>query len=159
LLHPAQSLFTLGPGDHVEIEIIGRPTSRTPVTVGPDGKIYYQLLPGMDVWGLTLNQTRELIEKELARYLTGPQVALTLRAVGSKYVWLLGRVNRPGIYPMTGTMTVLESLALAGGTSRSASQVSTEDLADLRHSFVMRQGQFLPVDFYRLLREGDMSQN
>src|SRR5205085_2114122 len=84
---------------------------------------------------------------------------LTLREVGSKYVWLLGRLNRPGIYPMTGTMRVLESLALAGGTSRSSSQVSTEELADLRHSFVMRQGQFLPVDFYRLLREGDMSQN
>jgi protein involved in polysaccharide export with SLBB domain len=32
-------------------------------------------------------------------------------------------------------------------------------LADLRHSFVMRQGQFLPVDFSRLLREGDTSQN
>jgi protein involved in polysaccharide export with SLBB domain len=34
-----------------------------------------------------------------------------------------------------------------------------QELADLRHSFVMRQGEFLPVDFHRLLREGDMSQN
>ena len=37
--------------------------------------------------------------------------------------------------------------------------VTLQDLADLRHSFVMRQGQSLPVDFYRLLREGDTSQN
>jgi protein involved in polysaccharide export with SLBB domain len=56
-------------------------------------------------------------------------------------------------------MTLLESIALAGGTARSASQITTEELGDLRHSFVVRQGQFLPVDFYRLLREGDMSQN
>jgi len=91
--------------------------------------------------------------------MSGPQVTVTLRAVGSKYVWLLGRLNKPGIYPMTGPVTLLESIGLAGGTSRSSSQVTTEELADLRHSFVLRQGQFLPVDFHRLLREGDTSQN
>ena len=127
--------------------------------VGPDGKIYYYLLPGLDVWGLTLKQTRDLVEKQLAKYLSDPQVSLTLRAVGSKYVWLLGRLNRPGIYPLAGPMTLLESIAAAGGTSRSASQVASEELADLRHSFVVRQGQFVPVDFHRLLREGDTSQN
>jgi len=86
-------------------------------------------------------------------------VSVTLRMVGSKYIWLLGRLNKPGIYPLAGPTTLLEALAGAGGPARSASQVSTEDLADLRHSFVVRQGQFLPVDFYRLLREGDTSQN
>src|SRR5690242_20621795 len=59
LLRPAENAFTLGPGDRLDIEIIGRPTSRAAVTVGPDGKIYYHLLPGTDVWGLTLTQTRE----------------------------------------------------------------------------------------------------
>ncbi len=72
---------------------------------------------------------------------------------------MLGRLNKPGIYPMTGPTTLLEGLALAGGTARSASQLNPQELADLRHSFIMRQGQFLPVDFYRLLREGDTSQN
>jgi polysaccharide export outer membrane protein len=159
LLHAPTSLFTLGPGDSVEIEILGTPLSRAIATVGPDGKIYFYLLRGLDVWGLTLDQTRELLEKELAKYLSQPQVTLTLRTVGSKFVWVLGRLNKPGIYPLTGPMTLLECLSLAGGTARSASQVTTADLADLRHSFVMRQGRFLPVNFQRLLREGDTSQN
>jgi protein involved in polysaccharide export with SLBB domain len=168
LLRPGNDLFTLGPGDQLEIEILASTPSTTTGTnanraitaVGPDGKIYFNLLPGLDVWGLTLAQTRLLLEKEMAKYVKNePQIAVTLRGVGSKYVWLLGRLNKPGIYPMGGPMTLLESIALAGGTSRSASQVTTEDLADLRHSFVVRQGQFLPVDFYRLLREGDVSQN
>jgi protein involved in polysaccharide export with SLBB domain len=60
---------------------------------------------------------------------------------------------------MATPMTLLESIALAGGSARSTSQVSTEELADLRHSFVMRGGELLPVDFYRLLKEGDTSQN
>jgi protein involved in polysaccharide export with SLBB domain len=71
----------------------------------------------------------------------------------------LGRLNRPGIYPIAGPITLLESIAMAGGTARSQSDVTTEELADLRHSFVVRQGNFLPVDFHRLLREGDMTQN
>ena len=38
LLQPPTELFTLGPGDRVEIEIIGTLTSRTSATVGPDGR-------------------------------------------------------------------------------------------------------------------------
>jgi protein involved in polysaccharide export with SLBB domain len=72
---------------------------------------------------------------------------------------MLGRLTRPGIYPLTGPTTLLESLAQAGGPARSASQITTEELSDLRHSFVIREGQFLPVNFDRLLRHGDMSQN
>jgi polysaccharide biosynthesis/export protein len=159
LLRPPQELFTLGPGDRVAIEIIGTPTSRALTTVGPDGKLYYNLLPGTDVWGLTLAQTRELLESGLSKYLSDPHVTVTLREVASKSVWLLGRLGKPGIYPMTGPMTLIEAMTLAGGSARSSTQSGTQELADLRHSFVMRQGQLLPVDFYRLLREGDMSQN
>jgi protein involved in polysaccharide export with SLBB domain len=159
MLQPTSAPFTLGPGDTIEIEIIGLANSRAVTPVGLDGKIYYNLLAGIDVWGLTLDQTRALLEKELVKYVPQAQVGLTLRVVGSKHVWVLGRLNRPGIFPLTGSMTLLESLAQAGGTARSASQVTSQDLADLRHSFVVRQGQFLPVDFFRLLRGGDMSQN
>jgi protein involved in polysaccharide export with SLBB domain len=159
LLRPEANPFTLGPGDSLDLEIVGNPTSRMNTRVGPDGKIYYNLLPGLDVWGLTLAQTRELLEKEMGKYLTQPKVSVNLRTVGSKFVWLLGRLNKPGVYATAGGMTLLESIAMAGGTARSESQVTSVDMADLRHSFIVRKGQFLPVDFYRLLREGDLTQN
>jgi polysaccharide biosynthesis/export protein len=159
LLRPTDDLFVLGPGDSVEIELLGTPASRAMTLVGPDGKIYYSLLPGLQVGGLTLNQTRALLEKNLAKYFNEPQVSLTLRTVGSKYIWLLGSLAKPGVYPLAAPTTLLESIATAGGTARSISQITSEELADLRHSFVVRQGQFLPVDFQRLLREGDTSQN
>jgi polysaccharide export outer membrane protein len=159
LLQPRNGFFTLGPGDQIEIEIIGTPLSRQIVTVGPDGKIYFNILPGQDVWGLTLSQTKAQLEKELGKYISAASVSMTLQSVASKHVWILGRLNRPGIYPMAGPTTLLESIALAGGPSRSLSDVTTEELADLRHSFVVRQGNFLPVDFQRLLHDGDMTQN
>jgi len=159
LLRPTRSYFTLGPGDQFEVEVIGTPLSRQTLTVGPDGKIYFNILPGLDVWGLTLSQTKALLEKELGQYVSAASVSMTLQTVASKHVWVVGRLNKPGIYPIAGPITLLESIALAGGTARSLSDVTTEELADLRHSFVVRQGNFLPVDFQRLLHEGDMTQN
>ncbi len=159
LLRPTTAPFTLGPGDRVEIEVMGTPNSRAIATVGPDGKIYYFLLPGMNVWGLTLAQTHDLLQKELGKYITEPQLTVSLREVASKHVWLLGRLNRPGVYPMPAPMSLLEAIAQAGGTSSAGGQLTLQELADLRHSFIMRQGQALPVDFYRLLKEGDTSQN
>jgi polysaccharide biosynthesis/export protein len=159
LLQPPRELFTLGPGDQIEVELLGKPVSRTVLTVGPDGKIYFDLLPGMDVWGLTLAQAKKALEQALDKFMSMPEVTVTLKAVGSKYVWMLGKVNRPGVYPAASPMTLLEAMSVAGGTASSSSAVTTVDLADLRHAFVIRNGQSLPVDFQRLLERGDMSQN
>lgn len=160
LCRPVEEPFVLGAGDQLEIEVIGEPGSRSEVTVGPDGKIYYHLLPGLNVAGLTLRETRARIENGLKAYVRGePQVSVTLRQIQSKHVWIMGRVGQPGIYPLTGPTSLLEALALAGGTSQSDSLTTTEELADLRHSFVVREGEMLPVDFQRLLREGDTRHN
>jgi len=65
-LQPPTDAFMLGPGDKLELEILGDPTSKTTTVVGPDGKIYFNLLPGIDVWGLTLDQARAKIQSGLA---------------------------------------------------------------------------------------------
>ncbi len=166
LLTPPTNLFTLGPGDRLEIELLDDPTSRALTSVGPDGKLYFHLLPGIDVWGLTLAETKSRIEKELHNYIKDNlQVSVVLRGVESRRVWLLGRFAAPGVYSMTNTMTVLEAVSLAGGAANVATGrdlntgYNPEDLADLKRSFVMRQGKVLPINLYRLLREGDLSQN
>ena len=117
-LQPPQNLFTLGPGDKVELEIIGEITSKTITMVAPDGKIYFNLLPGVDVWGLTLAQAKARLEDELSKFVRErPQVSLVLRAIESKRIWILGRVQAPGVYAMTMPTTVLEAISMAGGTA------------------------------------------
>jgi protein involved in polysaccharide export with SLBB domain len=165
-LKPPSQLFTLGPGDKIEIEVLGDPGSRVTTVVGPDGKIYFNLLTGIDVWGLTLVEAKQRLEAELSKYVRQPpQVSLVLRGVESKRVWVLGRVQTPGVYPIAAPMTLLEAISMAGGTlslssfrEQSAAGMA-EELADLRRSFVLRQGKMLPLDFYRLLNEGDITQN
>jgi polysaccharide export outer membrane protein len=165
-LLPPSEPFTLGPGDRVEIELMGEVATKVNTVVGPDGKLYFDLLPGLDVWGLTLAQTKALIEKQYSQYVREPpKVAVILREVASRHVWILGRVQVPGVYPMTAPMTVLEAIALAGGTMSLTSYRDQEaagvgeELADLKRSFVIRQGKCLPVNFGRLLLDGDLSQN
>jgi len=166
LLQPPAERFTLGPGDKLELEIVGEPTSRTDTVVGPDGKIYFNILQGIDVWGATLAQAKSRLEDELSKYVKErPQVSIVVRTVESKRIWVLGRVQAPGVYSMTAPMTLLEAVSMAGGTmslsnfqDQEAAGIN-EELADLRRSFVMRKGQVVPVDFARLLKKGDMSQN
>jgi polysaccharide export outer membrane protein len=165
--------FTLGPGDELEIELLGDPATHERTHIGPDGKIYFYILPGLDVWGLTVPQTRDLIAQEMQKYVREQQqVAVTLRTVESKRIWLLGRLNNPGVYAMTGPMTLLEAISLAGGPASASAYATfanvsstglkggnTGEAADLSRSFVMRHGRLLPVDLDRLLHEGDLSQN
>ena len=166
LLDPPTQLFTLGPGDKLELELIGNPATRTITVVGPDGKLYFNLLPGVDVWGLTLTEARTQLEHSFTNFVREqPRIAMTLRGVESKRVWILGTVQAPGVYPIAAPMTLLEAISLAGGTlsmttisDQTAAGIG-EELADLKRSFVLRQGQLLPVDFRRLLYEGDLGQN
>lgn len=165
-LQPPKELFTLGPGDRIEIDYGPGTNASTVTTVGPDGKIYFDLLPGLDVWGLTLSQAKEKLEEGLTNFVREPPpVSLVLRGVESKTIWVLGYVNAPGVYPMAAPMTVLEAVSLAGGPMSLSSMRqqeavgSSDDVADLQHTFVLRQGRMLPVDFQRLLQQGDLSQN
>jgi polysaccharide biosynthesis/export protein len=165
-LKPSPDLFTLGPGDRLEIEVLGDPASRAITIVAPDGKLYFNFLEGIDVWGATIAQAKASLENQLANYVREKaQVSIILRGVESKRIWVLGRVQAPGVYAMAAPMTLLEAISMAGGTlslsnyrDQEAAGISQE-LADLRHSFVIRQGKVLPVDFERLLNRGDLSQN
>lgn len=173
LLNPPAKEFTLGPGDRLDLELLDDPASRVTTTVGPDGKIYFYLLPGVDVWGLTLPQVRDRLEQGMQEYFREKRpVSVALRSSESQRVWLLGRVNRPGVYPLNGNMTVLEALASAEGPASATPGAAVgaalglgdvgqimDDSTDLRRAFVMRNGQRLPVDLDRLLNRGDLSQN
>lgn len=158
-LQPPCEPFRLGPGDHVELEIIGREGTLASTFVCPDGKIYYDLLPGVDVWGMTLDEARQALAKGLSKFYSNPQLSFSLQDIKSKRVWVLGRLNRSGIYPLTGPTTIIEAISKAGGLFTSRFTGTTEELADLNHSFIVRNGELLPVNFQKLLRSGDTAQN
>jgi len=158
-LHPSKEPFRIGVSDGVEIEQLGVSNTRQECRVMPDGMLYYQAIPGLKVTGMTLPELKTKLQTSLLEFYRNPQVSIILRSISSQHIWVLGRVNASGLYPLTGPTTVLEAISRAGGLFTSRFSGTTEELADLRHSFLVRNGEFLPVDFYKLLREGDLSQN
>ena len=158
-LQQPNKAYTLGPGDKLELEILGETGTRTDTFVTPDSKVYFDLLPGIDVAGKTTQQLQAELETQLVKFYKQPQVAVTLKDAVSQRVWVLGRLNAPGIYPMKQPMRVLDAISKAGGLFTSRFTGTTEELADLKHSFLIRRGRMLPIDFEKLVRQGDMTQN
>lgn len=151
--------FRLGPGDVLKMELLGEPELPTITPVSPDGKIYFSLLPGLDVAGSTLAETKELIEQGLKEYINAPKVSIQLQEVQSHRVWVLGRLTTPGVYTMETPMTVIEAITRAGGLDTAHFTGTTEELADLHHSFLIRNKEVIPIDFNALVREGDTRYN
>ncbi|HUR44359.1 MAG TPA: polysaccharide biosynthesis/export family protein, partial [Candidatus Saccharimonadales bacterium] len=149
----------LGPGDVIEVETVGEASSRSTLLIGPDGKIYYSVLPGISVWGLTLAETKALLEREASKLTRlKPELSVTLRTLGSQRIWVLGSVDKPGVYGLAGPTTLLEAISSVGGiTSTPGSAIASA--ADLQNSFVLRDGKMLPLDMERLFERGDLSQN
>jgi polysaccharide biosynthesis/export protein len=158
-LKEPKTAYKLGPGDKLDIEIMGEEGSRAETFVTPDSKVYFNLLPGIDVAGITTQQLKEQLEVKLVQYYKHPQVSVNLVEGTSQRVWVLGRVNQPGIYPLTRPLRVLDAVSLAGGLFTSRFTGTTEELADLEHSFLIRKGSMIPVNFKKLIHEGDMTQN
>jgi polysaccharide biosynthesis/export protein len=175
MLKASTDPFRLGPGDVIEIETIGEAKSAVVVPVGPDGKIYFNLLPALSVWGLSLAETRALVQREMAKYTRAmPELVINLRGVSSKRVWVLGEVGNPGVYSLSTPTTLLDALAASGSTEGAQSSANggnngggrggrgrgiDDGSADYARSFVLRNGKRLPVDFERLLKGGDLTQN
>ncbi|MEO0509171.1 MAG: polysaccharide biosynthesis/export family protein [Verrucomicrobiota bacterium] len=158
-LEPSLKAYRVGVGDWLEIEITGIGGSRSETFVMPDGRVYYDLAGGVRVDGLTIAEISDRLKDALSKDYSSPSVNVTLREVKSRRAWLLGRLNKPGLYPLNQPTTLLEGISLAGGLFTSRFSGSTEELADLDNSFVLRDGKVLPVDLLALIKQGDMSQN
>ncbi len=159
LLTPPAESYILGPGDVMEIEIAEVTGTLARTFVMPDGMVYYNLAGGVRAEGLTSAEFSKQLREALKRDYTNPLVNVSLVEVRSRRYWILGRVFKPGLYPLRQPTTLLEAISQAGGLFTSRFSGTTEELADLSSSVVIRDGQILPVNFEKLVRSGDTSQN
>lgn len=155
-----RSRYELGPGDVINFSLFGRPELDRPgFRIAPDGTVSYLQAQNIKVAGLTLDEARLAIEKGLTSNFRSPRVIITPQEVGSKRFTILGKVVNKGVVTLERPITLVEAIANAGGIETGLFEQNTVELADLERSFISRNGQRLPVDFRRLLHDGDMSRN
>lgn len=107
--------FVIGPEDVLMVVFWGEKDMSVPeVVVRPDGKISLPLINDVQAAGYTPEQLTTLLIKAASRYVSQPNVTVIVRTINSRKVFILGQVGKPGAFPLTGDMTVLQLIAQAG---------------------------------------------
>ena len=104
--------------DVLEVTVLGVPELTRTVQVGTSGTITLPLIKTVKAGGRTqLQLEREISDKLEATYLQSPQVSVFVKEYNSQRITVDGAVNKPGIYPTTGKVTLLQAIALGEGLS------------------------------------------
>ncbi len=151
--------YRLTPGDVIEISVAGHEDMKKELPVRPDGRISYIYVGDIPAGGRTVPELRAEIEASLLTFMRYPNVAVVVRKARETQFTILGKVVRPGVYPLNGPFTIVAAIALAQGLASGQYEGSTIEIADLASSYLVRRNRVMPVDFERLIRRGDTTQD
>jgi polysaccharide export outer membrane protein len=157
--------YRVGPGDSLLLAVYGHPELSIASYAGAgvaggraagfvidnDGTIQFPLIGSVHVAGKTSEELRDFLEKQLATFLREPRVTVQVTFNGSIRYYLLGQFSQPGLKYSDRPLRLMEAIALGGSVAL--------EHASLRSAYVARGGKRLPIDFQRLLRQGDLKFN
>jgi polysaccharide biosynthesis/export protein len=118
----SDSAYVIGVDDVLSINVWKEPEVSRSVPVRSDGKISLPLVGELTAGGETPLQLEQEITKRLASYISEPEVTVIVQDSKSQKINILGMVVRPGSYMLTGSATVLDAIAMAGGFKDFAKQ-------------------------------------
>jgi polysaccharide export outer membrane protein len=107
--------YVIGAEDVLTVNVWKEQELSRQVPVRPDGMISLPLLGDVKASGFTPLQLQDELTDLLKRYISDPQVTIIVNQVNSLTFNVVGEVNRPGYYPLTRHMTVLDAIAMSGG--------------------------------------------
>lgn len=143
--------YVIGPNDEIKISVWGNIEGQWNVTVDRDGAISLPKVGTLGVTGLTFKELKETLHKELSKYYTGFQMNVSMGALRTIRVYVVGNANRPGAYTLSSMATLVSALFEVGGPSK------TGTMRDIR---VERKGQTVAhFDIYDFLLKGDKTKD
>jgi polysaccharide export outer membrane protein len=112
--------YRIGPQDVLKVDVWKEPEITRTIPVRPDGKISLPLLNDVQAAGLTAMQLAGVIREGLTKYITSPQVTVTVTEINSRRVYCNGEVLKPGALALLPNMTALQALSSCGGFTQFA---------------------------------------
>jgi polysaccharide export outer membrane protein len=150
----AAATYRVGPEDVLEISVWKDDALKKEVLVRPDGGMSYPLIGEVQAAGKTLVEIRDEITKRLDRFLAEPVVSVAVVKIGSQRIYVLGKVGKPGPYPVGQYVDVLQALSMAGGLAQFA---AANEIRIIRRQ-ADRQ-VVLPFEYERVIRGQNLDQN
>ena len=148
------STYRVGAEDLLEITVWREDALKREVLVRPDGGISYPLIGEVQAAGKTVDELREEITKRLEKFVPDAAVSVTVLKTGSQRIYVLGKVTKPGEFPVGRNVDVLQALSMAGGLTPFADQNGIR--------IMRREGDrqsMLPFEYGRVVRGEKLEQN
>ena len=160
--------YKIGPEDLIEISVFEEEKLNKTVRVSSQGNISLPLLGILRVKGLTANELEKEIRDLLAeKYFQDPHVSIFIKEYRNQRISVIGAVDKPGPYDVTGQKTILDALGMAGGLKEEAGpllflirppQPEDEVSKGKEDSEAMKPKTFV-IDLEELLVKGDLTLN
>jgi polysaccharide biosynthesis/export protein len=142
--------YVIGPEDILEVQVWDNKDLNHGGFVRPDGKTSLPLVGEIQAAGKTVQQLQDDLTAIYAKTVKQPVVTVIVKEIRSRPVHFVGGFARPSIVQLTRDLNLIEAIALVGGLAPNA---------DAENAYVIRDRQRIPVDFEKLVKKGDMSQN
>lgn len=113
--------YLLQPGDVLAVSVWKEADLSSDLLVRPDGGISMPLAGEIPAAGHTVEEVRSTIDQRLRKYIPEPAVTVSVKQTLGNQIFVIGKVNHPGPYPIIRPVDVLQALSLAGGTTPFAS--------------------------------------
>jgi polysaccharide export outer membrane protein len=107
--------YIIGAEDVLSVNVWKEPEMSRTIPVRPDGMISLPLIGEIKAVGYTPVQLQDIIAESMKKMISDPQVTVIVEKIGSLNFNIVGEVARPGYFPLTRRMTVLDAIAMAGG--------------------------------------------
>jgi len=108
--------YRVGPNDLIDVEVFDLDNLKRTVRVNAAGAISLPLIGAVTVAGLTSQEVEARIaDRYREKYLQNPQVSVFIKEFTTERITVEGAVVKPGIFPLSGQITLLRALAMAGG--------------------------------------------
>ena len=146
--------YKLNQGDVLQISVWGEESLQKEVRVLPDGSITFPLAGRVEVANATTPEIEKRITEKLKTYLPDPQVTVMISNIEGNRAYIIGKVLRPGAVLLTGPMTVMQAISLAGGLDRFADKDSIKVLRGSAGAQTV-----LLVNYDKLIKGQDLNSN
>ena len=152
---PHDDSFVIGNDDLLSINVWKEPDLSRSIPVRSDGRISLPLVGEVRAAGQTPLKLEQDIANKLQPYLEDPDVTVMVQQINSQKFNILGKVVKPGSYPLTNSATVLDAIAVAGGC---------RDFAKEGSIYILRQNldgseSRLPFNYKDVIKGRNTAQN
>jgi polysaccharide export outer membrane protein len=151
---PGEKTYRLHAGDTIKVSVWHEPDLLQDLLIRPDGGITFPLAGDVSVAGLTMELAQAAVRERLVKFIPDAQVHITLQSAAGNAAYVIGKVNRPGPVVLSGAVSVVQALSVAGGATVYA------DTGEIR---VIREcggsQQTFTVNYAEIERGTNLSQN